>query len=107
MKLAELRQARGLSQKELGEMVGRNASTIQRAEAMDKTAKLLTYRLCAEALGVSLSDLFTDDRTPLEQWVIELFRASAKEQQEKLARLLEATAQVETAPPPRSAEQGE
>lgn len=60
MRLAEIRQARGLSQQQLGEMIGRAASTVQRAEVMAKTAKLETYQLCAAALGVSLTEIFSD-----------------------------------------------
>ena len=51
MNLAKIRTSRGLSQKALGEMIGMDAATIQRAETMHSSAKLTTYVACADALG--------------------------------------------------------
>ena len=74
MNLTRIREAKGLSQRALGEMVGVDASTINRAEKMHSSAKLHTYIMCAEALGVSLADLFADDRSALEAELIGAFR---------------------------------
>lgn len=61
MRLAEIRKARGLTQEHLAEMIGKHASTIQRAEVMHPSAKLETYLACADALKISVADLFVDD----------------------------------------------
>ena len=58
MMLAAIREAKGLRQEDLAEMIGRDKSTISRAENMSKTAKLETYQACADALGVPLIALF-------------------------------------------------
>src|SRR5574343_1788270 len=61
MNLRRIREARGLKQEHLAEMIGVNTSTISRAESMHPSAKLETYQKCAEALNLKLSDLFTDE----------------------------------------------
>ena len=75
MNLARIRKAKGLSLEALGEMIGMDPSTVHRAEKMHPTAKLETYRRCAEALGVTLSDLFCAPLSPVEQELIDAFRA--------------------------------
>lgn len=65
MNLTGIRRERGLTQRALGELIGIDAATINRAEKMDQTAKLATYIRCADALGVTLADLFADDRTAM------------------------------------------
>ena len=75
MNLARIRKAKGLSLEALGEMIGMDPSTVHRAEKMHPTAKLETYKRCAEALGVTLSDLFCAPLSPVEQELIEAFRA--------------------------------
>ena len=74
MKLAQIRNARGLKQRDLAEMIGMDAATITRAEHMAPTAKLATYQKCADALGVTLADLFCEDRTAIEADLLEAFR---------------------------------
>lgn len=61
-------------------MIGRDASTVHRAEKMHPTSKLETYRLCADALNVTLADLFCDDLTPVERELVKAFRATAEDQ---------------------------
>ena len=58
MHLARLRNARGLSQRDLADMIGMDAATVQRAETMHPSAKLATYKLCAAALKVPLEAIF-------------------------------------------------
>ena len=89
MNLAKLRQARGWSQRDLADVIGVNQSTIQRAEACDKTAKLATYKACAEALGVSLSDIFSDERSPVENALLSQFRTIPADQQDKVLAILD------------------
>lgn len=74
MNLTRIREAKGLTQRALGDLVGVDASTINRAEKMHSSAKLHTYVMCAEALGVSLADLFADDRSALEAELVAAFR---------------------------------
>jgi transcriptional regulator with XRE-family HTH domain len=88
MRLAQIRNARGLSQKALGEMIGKDASTVQRAETMHPSAKLATYIECADALRVTLADIFAEDLTDAERQVIATFRAAPPEVRERLAQML-------------------
>lgn len=76
MNLATYRKAKKLSQQALAEMVGVDQSTIQRAEKMHASARLETYVKCAEALGVTLSDLFSDERSAEEALLVIAFRSS-------------------------------
>lgn len=92
MQLTSLRKARDLSLRDLGEMIGMNASTVQRAEAMHESAKLRTYQLCADVLGVSLADLFSDDRTATELALLNVFRRIPVERHGELIHLLEIAA---------------
>lgn len=60
MRLTTIRNERGLSLRDLAEMIGKDASTVQRAEKMAASAKLETYQACADALGVPLYELFIE-----------------------------------------------
>lgn len=71
MRLAEIRAAKGLSQEELAELIGKHQSTVQRAEALHPSAKVATYQECADALGVTLADVFADDRSAAEGALLE------------------------------------
>ena len=66
--LAYYRELRGLSQRDLAEMIGVSQPTIQRAEREDTSAKLGTYTACAKVLGVTLAQIF-DDRSEIERIV--------------------------------------
>ena len=90
MNLARIRNERGLTLENLGEMVGLSASTIQRAEIMHGTAKLATYIKCAEALGVSLSDLFCEDRSAVGGQLIGAYRRLSDDRRALLFDLLRA-----------------
>lgn len=89
MNLPRIRKARGLSQADLAEMIDRDTATVSRAEGMKKTAKLETYQLCAKALGITLSDIFCEDITPVERELIAAFRASDPSQRAVLAGLID------------------
>lgn len=88
MNLAAIRNMRGLSQRALGEMIGKDAATINRAEKLHKSATLLTYSKCAEALGVTLTDLFKDERSAIEMELVRVFRRIPKEKYQELLGLL-------------------
>ncbi|WP_299734698.1 helix-turn-helix transcriptional regulator [uncultured Roseobacter sp.] len=65
--LAAFRDLRGLNQQELAELIGVNQSTIQRAEAEHPSAKLITYKKCAAALGITLDQVFGPARSEIQQ----------------------------------------
>lgn len=90
--LARIRELRGLNQRQLGEMIGRDQSTIQRAETGHPSAKLATYVACAEALGVTLADLFAADMTPIERQLVTIFRSVPPEKHAQLLQVLELAA---------------
>lgn len=75
MNLARLRELRGWSQADLAEMIGASQATISRAESGHPTAKLDTYRKCAEVLNTTLAEIFADDRSVVEAQLVRRFRA--------------------------------
>lgn len=86
MSMKQIRVARGLSQRDLADLVGVDQSTIQRAEAMKDGARMEVYRMVAQALNVEIADLFTDARSPEELQILEGFRlAGARERQMMIA----------------------
>lgn len=98
MNLTRLRKARGLSLDALGEMIGKDASTVQRAEKMHQSAKLETYKLCAEALDVTLADIFSDELSPVERALVKAFRNTPEERRGiwgELAKLAKADDQTQ------------
>ena len=90
MNIRHLRKARGLTQVELSEMTRIPQATLSRAENMDDGATLSTYRQIAEALQVSLADLFATERSAAEQALIEQFRRLDPNRQKVWFRLAEA-----------------
>lgn len=88
MQLRELRKRKGLSQRDLADMIGMDAATVNRAEKMAASAKLQTYIKCAEALGVQLVDIFATDRTSLEQELIAAFRKMPEDRHAELISLI-------------------
>lgn len=89
MNLTRIRKLRGLSLEALGEMIGKDPSTVHRAEKMHQSAKLETYQLCADALGVTLSDLFCEDLTLIESELLQAFRSVPEEQRAVFSGLIE------------------
>lgn len=88
MNLRRIREARGLKQADLGELIGKDKSTISRAEAMHPTARLETYMQCAEALGVTLEDLFATELTPTKRAIVDMIQRLPDEMLEPVAALL-------------------
>lgn len=88
MNLARIRQERGLSQRALADMIGMDPATVNRAEKMAATAKLSTYVACAKALGVTLSDIFGEYRSPREAALLEAFRRIPEERHDELLGLI-------------------
>lgn len=89
MNLARIRSARGLSQRDLADMLGVNQSTIQRAEKMHPSAKLDTYQRCAELLECELSDIFSDERAPVELALLSAFRKIPEAKQAEVLAILD------------------
>ena len=100
MNLARIRTAKGLSQRDLADMVDVNQSTIQRAEKMHPSARLETYQRCAEVLGCDLSDIFSDDRAPVEQALLTAFRQVPEDRQQQVLAILDMVRGV-TVPQPQ------
>lgn len=92
--LAKFRELRGLSQRDLAEVLGVSQPTIQRAETEASSAKLGTFKQCADYFGVTLSDIFSD-RTELEARLLESFRQTPPGQREKIFQFLEAAADLQ------------
>jgi len=88
--LAAIRSLRNLSQEQLGEMIGMNQSTIQRAEQGADSAKLRTYKLCAERLNVTLGQIFADNLEPLRKELVELVVSIPLEDLGKVDRVINA-----------------
>lgn len=88
MNLARLREIRGLTQRELAEIIGMSAATVQRAEVGEPSAKLETYKKCAAALGVTLGDIFSDDLSPIERDMLAVFRRIPPQQHDHILGLL-------------------
>ena len=86
--LARYRELSGLSQRDLADILKVSQPTIQRAEAEDPSAKLGTYKRCAEVLGISLSDIFSE-RTATEDRLVEVFRRIPHQKHEQLMSIIE------------------
>ena len=89
MSVNKTRKARGLSQADLAEMVGVNQATISKLENLDEGCTIGRYMQYAAALGVTLADLFGEDRSEIEARLIEAFRKIPQEQHARVLGLLE------------------
>lgn len=87
--LERYRELRGWSQRDLADVLGVSQPTIQRAEKEDPSAKLETYKKCAEALGVTLADLFSD-HSAVESDLVSLYRNSDPDAQARLMQIVQA-----------------
>lgn len=81
MNIVRIRKARRLSQAELADMIKTTQAHVSRAENGNDGVTLGVYRSIAAALGVRLSDLFTDDREVVEQILIDAYRRLSPGQQ--------------------------
>ena len=88
MNLTRLRNLRGLSQQALADMIGRDKATISRAESMFDGTTLGVYKACADALKVTLADIFSDSRSEIETELIVAFRGIPPERHAQLLGLL-------------------
>lgn len=81
MQMAKIRKQRGLSQAELADAIGVEQPTVSRLEREDEGATLRLYKAAAQALGISLAELFADEREMAELSLIQAFRGLSPERQ--------------------------
>ena len=80
--IERIRKIRGLTQGDLAEMVGVKQPHISRIEKGDDGPPLRLFAAIADALHVSLSDLFADDRSDLETILVAAFRRLSPDRQQ-------------------------
>ena len=83
--MRRFRQGKGLTQQELGEMLGVSTSAVQKWERAQAEPNARTLQRMADIFGVSLDELC--DRTPPESNITVMtraFRQMTPEEQEKL-----------------------
>lgn len=72
--IAHYRKLRGLTQEELARKVGTSQPHMSRLESGDDGPPLRLFKEIAQALGISLADLFRDDLSASELMLVEAFR---------------------------------
>jgi transcriptional regulator with XRE-family HTH domain len=95
MGLKEIRTSRGLTQRDLADMIHMDHATVNRAELRAQSAKLATYVKLARVLNVTLADLFADGRTASETALLDAFRklpAARRDDWVRMLRLAQADA---------------
>lgn len=96
--VAYYRKLRGLSQEQLAEKIGVKQPHISRIEKGDDGPPLRLFKEIADALNISLSDLFSDEMTAAELMVLDAYRAGSDDAR----RLLHALAVEAKSRPPTS-----
>ena len=89
--IAKIRRARGFSQEQLAVKVGLRQPHISRIEKGDEGVSLRVLNQIAEALEVSVADLFLPDRSELETALLNAFRQLPQDRQQgwiDMARML-------------------
>lgn len=81
MRLNRIRKQRGISQVDLAEMIGVSQATISKMESMEEGCTIGKYAEYAAALGVTLSDLFADERSAAENALLTAFRQMPPDRQ--------------------------
>lgn len=81
MNIAALRKKRGWTQTDLAELSHLTQPTVSRAERGDDSTTMSTLKSIAAALDVPLADLFTNDRSSIEQELISAFRNLPQDRQ--------------------------
>lgn len=74
--LKNIREAKGFAkQEDLAEAIGVNQATVQRMEAAAESVTLRRYIQAAEVLGVTLAEIFADDRSEAEVVLVRHWRS--------------------------------
>lgn len=82
MNLRAIRVAKGYpTQADLAEALGVDQATVQRMEAMAPNVTLRQFIQAAEILGVSLAEIFADERTAAELLLVDHWRSLPASQQ--------------------------
>lgn len=101
--IAHYRKLRGMSQGDLAQMVGVSQPHISRAEKGDDGPPLRLFREIAEALGVSLADLFSDRQDQTTLMLADSFRRSDDRHRKLILAMVqqvEAVSQADPEDPP-------
>lgn len=88
MNLRTIREARGLTQKQLGEASGVDQSTVQRIEALSASVTLGKVFKVAEYLAITLPEIFADERSALETLLVRHWRSLPETEQARWAEHL-------------------
>ena len=81
MQIAKIRKRKKLTQTDLAEMLGVEQPTISRLERKDGGTTLRQYIAVAEALDVTLGEIFASDREIAEMELLQAFRSLSLERQ--------------------------
>ena len=93
MRIKSLREAKGLTQLQLGEMAGLSRSQLSEIETEKKPANTLRLSAIARALGVSVEDLFEDSPEDAYRAVIwDLMRSMTPDDRDAVIRHAQALA---------------
>lgn len=82
MRLAEIRDSKGLTQDELADLAGTTQATISRIEKGSLGVTLEKLKSICDAMNIGLGDLFLDDRSAREQRLVQVFRKLPRERQD-------------------------
>lgn len=83
MGLKELKLLAGYKdQLALADALGVNQSTVQRMEAYEGRVTLRRYQAAAKLLGITLAEIFADDRTPVEMEIVRRWRSLSPAEQD-------------------------
>jgi transcriptional regulator with XRE-family HTH domain len=99
MQMAKIRKQRGMSQAVLADLIEVEQPTISRLEREDEGSTLRLYKKVAKALGVSLAELFAEDREMTELILIEAYRKLPQDRQAgwiDMAKAVSGDLQVQT-----------
>lgn len=91
--IAYYRKLRGLSQGELGQMVGIRQPHVSRIEGGDEGPPLRLFRDIANALNVSLADLFSDEMNQALVILSDAYRSAPESNRQMMLAMARAAAQ--------------
>ena len=87
LRIKELREERGLSQQDLGEMAGISRSQVSEIETQKKPANTLRLTAIARCLGISVNDLFeVGAEEAYQRMIVDLMKDMAPDDREALIR---------------------
>lgn len=90
LRLKEILTKKGMKQVTLAERVGVEKGYVSELVSGKKVPSIPTLEKIADALGVSIIDLITDDRSELERDLVDRFRSLSPDQQRAWLQFLDA-----------------